>query len=193
MCLLLLATGLLGFGCSVFHASVTRSYRAAEAAGPYDAIIVPGFPSRNGKWNRVLQARIYWSRELYRQGIARHIIYSGAAVHTPYVEAEVMALYARALGVPAEAILTETNALHSSENLLYSYQLARWLGWEKIAVVSDPIQTPHLRRLARKFNISAAFLPVDFVRLARIPKEHPKVDTSAAFVLGLAQSGSVCH
>ena len=63
-------------------------------------------------------------------------------MQTPYVEGELMALYARAIGVPDGVIHTETNALHSCENLYYSYQMARRLGFQKIAVVSDPIHTP---------------------------------------------------
>jgi hypothetical protein len=39
-----------------------------------------------------------------------------------------MVPYARAIGVPSQVIVTETNALHSCENLYYSYRLARRLG-----------------------------------------------------------------
>lgn len=188
LCRILLLTALgLTSGCSLFHASVTRGYREALAAGPYDALVVPGFPSKNGRWNRVTKARVYWSRDLFEKGVARHIIYSGAAVHAPYVEGELMALYARAIGVPPHVILTETNALHSCENLYYSYQLARRLGFEKVAVVSDPIHTPHLRRVAREFDLPLAFLPVDFVRLSQIPKWNPQVDARAAYVEGFVR------
>jgi uncharacterized SAM-binding protein YcdF (DUF218 family) len=180
----LLAGLVLTTSCSVFHASVTQEYRETLAAGPYDALIVPGFPFKNGQWSRVTKARVYWSRELFQKGVAHHIIYSGAAVHTPYVEGELMALYARAIGVPPHVILTETNALHSCENLYYSYQLARRLGFEKVAVVSDPIHTPHLRRVAREFDLPLAFLPVDFVRLIQIPKSNPQVDSRAVYVEG---------
>ncbi len=182
--ILLLAVLGLTSGCSLFHASVTRGYREALAAGPYDALVVPGFPSKNGRWNRVTKARVYWSRDLFEKGVAHHIIYSGAAVQTPYVEGELMALYARAIGVPPQVILVETNALHSCENLYYSYQLARSLGFEKVAVVSDPLHTPHLRRVAREFDLPLAFLPVDFVRLSQIPKGKPQVDSRAAYVEG---------
>ena len=182
--MVLLAGLVLTSGCSVFHVSVTQRYREALAAGPYDALIVPGFPFKNGEWNRVIKARVYWSRDLLEKGIARNVIYSGAAVQTPYVEGELMALYARAIGVPPQVIVTETNALHSCENLYYSYRMARRLGWEKVAVVSDPIHTPHLRRVAREFELPLAFLPVDFVRLIQMPKVDPHVDPSTAYVQG---------
>lgn len=81
LCRVFLLTA-LGFtsGCSRFHASVTRGYREALAAGPYDALIVPGYPSKNGRWNRVTKARVYWSLDLFQKGVAHHIIYSGAAI-----------------------------------------------------------------------------------------------------------------
>ena len=180
----LLAGLVLTSGCSVFHASVTQRYREALAAGPYDALIVPGFPSKNGQWNRVIKARVYWSRDLLEKNVARNVIYSGAAVQTPYVEGELMALYARAIGVPDGVIFTETNAFHSCENLYDSCQMARRLGFQKIAVVSDPTHTPHLRRVARDFELPVAFLPVDFVCLYRIPKLDPQVDSRLAYVPG---------
>jgi uncharacterized SAM-binding protein YcdF (DUF218 family) len=152
------------------------------AAGPYDALIVPGFPDSNGRWNRVIKARVYWSRVLFDKGIARHIIYSGAAVQTPYVEGELMSLYARAIGVPAAAVFTETNALHSCENLYYSYRLAQQLGFTKVAVVSDPFQTTRLREVAREFDLPLTFLPVDFVELFWTPQTNPLIDPRPAYV-----------
>ena len=58
------------------------------------------------------------------------------------------------------------------------------MGFEKIAVVSDPIHTPHLRRVAREFELPLAFLPVDFVQLIRIPKLNPQVNSRTAYVEG---------
>jgi len=166
----------------VFHASVTPAYREALAAGPYDVLIVPGFPSEDGRWNRAIKARVYWSHHLLQRGVARHVIYSGAAVHTPYVEGQLMALYAHALGVPPEVVFTETNAFHSCENLYYSYRLARALGFARVAVVSDPFQTTRLREVAREFELPLAFLPVDFVELFWMSKADPVVNTRAAYV-----------
>lgn len=83
--IILSAVVVLAPGCSLFHASATGKYQEAVAAGPYDALIVPGFPSKDGRWNWVIKARVYWSRDLLEKGVARHSIYSGAAVHTPHL------------------------------------------------------------------------------------------------------------
>jgi uncharacterized SAM-binding protein YcdF (DUF218 family) len=122
----------------------------AREKGPFDAIIVPGVPLEDGKWSRTMKARVYWAKYLYEQGIARNIIFSGGAVATPYHEARVMAMYAIATGVPAHVIYTELKAEHSTENVYYSYKLARKLGFTKIAVASDPFQTRMVKGFVRK-------------------------------------------
>ena len=71
---------------------------------PFDAIIVPGVPFENNLWDRTMKGRVYWSKYLYDKGIAMNIIYSGAAVYSPYYEGKIMALYAAALGIPATHI-----------------------------------------------------------------------------------------
>jgi vancomycin permeability regulator SanA len=85
-------------GCFTYTAQ--KKFNKALYQTPYDAIIVPGVPLENGMWSPTMKARVYWSVYLYKKGIAKNIIYSGSAVYTPYIEAQVMALYAEQLGVP---------------------------------------------------------------------------------------------
>ncbi|MBU0766039.1 MAG: YdcF family protein, partial [Bacteroidetes bacterium] len=110
-----------------------------------------------------------------------NVIYSGAAVYTPYVEAEVMAIYAKALGIPEENIYTETRSEFSAENLYYSYRLARKSGFEKIAVATDPFQCRKLKKYRKKFGLPVDFIPVVFAILATIPQPNPDIDPSPAF------------
>ncbi|MEO5594049.1 MAG: YdcF family protein [Chitinophagaceae bacterium] len=116
----------------------------------FDVIIVPGVPFENNVWDRVMKGRVYWSKYLYDKGIAKNIIYSGSAVYSPYYEGKIMALYAEALGIPKSHIYKESRAEHSTENIYYSYKLAKKLGFKSIAVASDPFQTKLLRRYIRK-------------------------------------------
>ncbi len=138
------------FSCSFSSKATKKLYQQALQKKPYDAIIVPGSPFENGMWSRTMKGRIYWSKFLYDQGVTRNIIYSGAAVYTPYVEAEIMAQYAVAVGIPKEHVYSETLAEHSTENVYYSFKLARKLGFKTIAIASDPFQTRLLQRFARK-------------------------------------------
>ena len=148
--LLVIPVFLVVSACSFSEKASRKLLEKAAGQEPYDIIIVPGIQLMDGKWDRVMKGRIYWSKYLYEKGIAKNIMFSGASVYTPYFEAKVMALYAEALGIPPQNIYTELKAEHSTENLYYSYQYAKKLGFKKIARASDPFQTRTLRGYARK-------------------------------------------
>jgi len=76
------------------------AYKQAIKNAPYDAIIVTGTPFYGEQWDDVMKMRVYWSLILYKKGITKNIIYSGSAVYTPYIEAEIMKKYAIKLGIP---------------------------------------------------------------------------------------------
>jgi len=170
--------------CAYSSKATKKLYRQALEKKPYDAIIVPGIPFENGKWGRVMKGRIYWSKYLYDQGLARNIIYSGSDVYTPYVEGEIMAAYAVALGIPREHVFSETRAEHSTGNVYYSYRLALKLGFKKIALASDPFQTRMLRKFTRKkVSASIDLIPMVEERLKEIEPEmkDPVINAEAAF------------
>src|SRR6185369_3322646 len=120
------------FGCA-FSGKTSKKLFNEASRKQYDIIVVPGVPLENGKWSKTMKGRVYWSKFLYDKGIAKNIMYSGSAVYTPYYEAQVMGLYAVALGIPKENIFTETKAEHSTENIYYSYYKAKQLGFKTIA------------------------------------------------------------
>nr|AUN35622.1 membrane-associated protein [uncultured bacterium] len=116
----------------------------------YDIIVIPGVPFNEPQWDRIMRGRVYWSKYLYDQGIAKNIMYSGSSVYSKYYEADIMAMYAIAIGIPKEHVFTETKAEHSTENIYYSYKKARKLGFKTVALASDHFQTKSLRRFTRK-------------------------------------------
>ncbi|HTM67527.1 MAG TPA: YdcF family protein [Flavipsychrobacter sp.] len=127
--------------------------RALVTAGKmkaFDAIIVPGIPFKNGQWDSVMKSRVLWSYVLYKNGYTKNIIYSGGAVYSPYKEAIIMGLYAQQLGIPKENIFYDTLAKHSTENVYYSYLLAKKLGFKSLALATDPFQSFMLRGFTRK-------------------------------------------
>jgi hypothetical protein len=105
---------------------------------PFDAVIVPGCPSEDdGSLSLCQVERVVWAALVWERGYTRTFIVSGAAVHSPYVEAEALAAGMAALGVPPEIIYLEPNALHTDENMYDSMQIARALGFRSIAVASS--------------------------------------------------------
>ncbi len=116
----------------------------------FDAVIIPGVPFENGHWDSVMKARVLWSWVLYKNGYVKNIIYSGGAVYSPYKEAVIMGLYAQQLGIPAEHIFYDTLAQHSTENVYYSYLLAKAQGFKSLALATDPFQSFMLRGFTRR-------------------------------------------
>lgn len=175
---------LLTGACSFSKKSQQTYWQKARQNAPYDIIVVPGIQFNNGKWDRVMKGRIYWAKYLYEQGIARNIMFSGGAVHSPYYEAQVMALYAEAIGIPRNQIYLETRAEHSTENIYYGYKMARRDGFVKVALASDPFQTKMLQRFTRKkISREIGFIPmvIDTMKILEPQMLDPQISYQQAF------------
>ena len=165
-----------------FQHYATKSFNEARKEIPFDAIIVPGVPFDTASPNIIYKARVFWAKHLYDSGYTTNIIFSGSAVYTPYVESRTMKLYAIALGVPEEHVFTEESAEHSSENVYYSWNLARKLGFKKIALATDPYQSGLLRGIIHKYTPDVLSLPIRFEKIDARNKPLPFIDPSSAKV-----------
>ncbi|MDF2438733.1 MAG: hypothetical protein K0Q95_3109 [Bacteroidota bacterium] len=162
----------------------TYLFSKAVEQKPLDAIIVPGIPFDGLKWGFVMKWRVFWSVFLYRTGVAKNIIYSGGAVYTPYTESMIMALYAEKLGIPREHIFIETNAEHTTENLYYSWQLAKEKGFKKIAFATDPFQSLQIAPYIPKFDIDVTLLPSVIYFMEHMPVvTDPEIESYKAYKL----------
>lgn len=180
--LLLLTLGACKAYYKAFYTDPDTCFAGACIKKPYDVIIVPGFPSDSGHINGVLAERIGWAYYLYKNGFANHIIFSGSAVYTPYIEAKVMRLYAIQLGIPSEIIYTETNAEHTTENLYYGCKMATDLGFKSIAFATQAAQTSFMKPFRRKFKLTCDMLPLVTDSLRKLPFQFKPLDASEAFV-----------
>jgi hypothetical protein len=163
--------------CSYSPRATRKLYEEARKE-TYDIVVVPGVPLEKGRWSRTMKGRVYWSKFLYDQGIAKNIMYSGSSVYSPYFEGEVMALYAEALGIPKEHIFSETRAEHSTENIYYSYYKALSLGFKRVALASDPFQTKVLKNFIRKkINSEIGLIPMvgDTMRAMSSRMSDPRI------------------
>lgn len=171
--------------CSFSDRGQQRMYKRWGVNRTYDMIIVPGIPLEDSlQWSRIMRGRVYWAKFLYDKGIAKNIMFSGAAVHTPYYEGTIMALYARAIGIPQANIYTELKAEHSTENLYYSYKKSKKLGFNSIALASDPYQSKQLRSFAHlRLSRNIGILPfvVDTLKLIEPLMVNPVIDHEQAF------------
>lgn len=141
--------------------STQRAFEKARPQMPFDAIIVPGVPFDTA-WSDIMRLRVLWSYHLFNRGLAKNIIFTGSAVYTPYIESRIMAEYAKKLGIPEEHIFTEERAEHSTENIFYSYYMAKDLGFTNIAVATDPFQSNMVKSFAKRKKLNVAYVPTIF-------------------------------
>jgi len=166
---------LFGFSqknCKVFYEQAQRT--------TYDVIIVPGVPYRDHKWDTIMKGRVYWAKHLYEKGITRHIMFSGSSVYTPYYEAKIMGLYAKAIGIPDSVIFEELKAEHSVENVYYGYKLSMNHGFKKIALASDPFQCKRMQNFISKHSLIIDMVPFVKESLKGSYKVDPLIPDSLA-------------
>jgi hypothetical protein len=178
----LLTSLLLQLGCISFKKRPRRLFReVVEKQQTFDVIIVPGVPFYKNTWDSTMKARVIWSYILYKQGYAKNVIYSGGAVYSPYYEAKIMGLYAQQLGIPAEHIFYDTLAQHSTENVYYSYELARKLGFKTIALATDPGQSSLLKSFTlKRFGTPIVHIPFVIDSLWTYNHIDPVIDPASA-------------
>lgn len=165
-----------------FSRYAKKSYAYAKKNKPYDVVIVPGVPYQGKETSDVMKMRLFWAKHLYDSGFTKNIIFSGSAVYTPYVEGIVMKLMADSLGIPSENTFSETRAEHSTENVYYSWQMARELGFTKIGLASDPFQTGFLRSFMRRYCPGMKGVPIMMGTMDISEKRLPEIDPSTAKV-----------
>ncbi len=129
-----------------------------------------------------MKARVLWSVYLYKNHYTKNIIFSGAAVYTHFYESIVMGLYAQKLGVPKEHIFYDTLAKHSTENIYYSYMVAKQLGFKTLALATDPFQSFLLKGFTKKrFASPIQHIPIQFKIIKKINDIQIDIDSMKAF------------
>lgn len=166
--------------CSYDKAKKESTDLNEEAANPYDVIIVPGVPYQEPSMRTIMKARIFWAKYLYDRGIAKNIIFSGSSVYTPFVEGKIMKIYADSLGIPVEHTFSEEEAEHSTENIYYSVQMAKEMGFKRIALATDHYQAFLLGGYLKKKFPEVKILTIEYKRI-NIKAEWPEIDDTPAF------------
>jgi len=176
----------LAFALLLTHCSFSRyakkSYEHAKKEKPFDVIIVPGVPYENENTTSVMKMRIFWAKHLYDSGFTKNIIFSGSAVYSQFVEGIAMKIIADSLGIPSDHTFSETKAEHSTENIYYSWKMAKRMGFQKIALATDPFQSRLLKGFTRKYCPGISAIPIVFGTLDIDDKILPVIDTTSAYV-----------
>jgi uncharacterized SAM-binding protein YcdF (DUF218 family) len=151
----------------------------------FDAIIVLGYPATSdGDPSPRELASVNEAVREYERGVAPRLIFTGAAVANQFVEAQVMALAAEAQGIPAEAVLTETQARDTVQNACLAVRMMKAHGWDSAEVIANPA---HLRRAAMIFNR----MPIEW-RMHASPQIEPE-SAAAQAIESLWEDAKAAH
>lgn len=108
-----------------------------------DAIVVfAGGVGESGQAGGGYQERVKAAVDLYHGGFAAHLVFESGYAFT-FREAEVMRDLATSLGVPASAIVIETNGVNTYDYVIRVREVLRTERWRRILLVSSPY---HMRR-----------------------------------------------
>jgi uncharacterized SAM-binding protein YcdF (DUF218 family) len=164
----------------VAWAALARAFapRGNTQATRFDALIVLGSPAdAEGNPTPAQLSRVTEAVHEYERGVATHLILTGGTVRHGFVEAEVMARTAEALGVPASSIIVEAQALDTIQNACYSARIMKARGWRSAEVITNPSHTP-------RAGLIFSRLPIDW-RLHAAPSLEPEVRSSGRAAAGL--------
>ncbi|WP_316814371.1 YdcF family protein [Pedobacter heparinus] len=178
-----------GLNAAVF----TAAQHANWSKYPYTAILVPGFgPEEAGiRIDHRSIARSKMAAERFKKGLAPFIIVSGGHVYpakTPYCEAIEMKKYmVEELGLPADAIIIEPYARHTTTNVRNASRIVYRFNMPQdkpVLVVTDPIQTKMVINLAERCKRELGYIPFHDVKKLNEQESsfHPVVNAFQADV-----------
>jgi uncharacterized SAM-binding protein YcdF (DUF218 family) len=139
-----------------------------DEARQADAIVVLGAAQYDGKPSPVLKARLDHAVQLYRRGLAPMLIMTGGTGPGDTVsEAVVGRRYAVHEGVPADAILEETEGLTSLQSMRAVARLMERHGMKRAVLVSDPFHMLRLKLLSKRVGIDGFTSPTGSSPISR--------------------------
>lgn len=138
--------------------------RGPVAGGGTHALVVLGYPAKpDGGMHQLQRWRCRIAARSMTPGAL--VVFTGGAVRGTWAEAEVMAEYAREhLGIPAEAIVTETKAESTWQNIEFTIPIIEHA--DRITIVSDPMHAARARRYLRQQrpDLAVRLIPADDYR-----------------------------
>lgn len=128
-----------------------------DQAAPADAIIVLGAAAYDAKPSPVFEERIRHGLDLYRQGYAPKLIFTGGfgGSRARFSESQVARRYALKQKIPAEDILIETRSRTTRQNLVEARRVMAQNDMHRVIVVSDPLHMARALRLSHELGIDA--------------------------------------
>ena len=121
-----------------------------------DAIVVLGAAQYNGRPSAVYAARLDHAAELYRAGVAAHVVTIGGGQPGDRVtEGEAGRQYLLDAGIPASALVSVGTGNDTLVSMRAADQLLRERGWPTVVLVTDPWHAARSALIADDLGLSA--------------------------------------
>jgi uncharacterized SAM-binding protein YcdF (DUF218 family) len=168
--LALLGIVLLGW---VAWLGAVLTWERRDETRPVGAIVVLGAAQYVGRPSPVLRARLDHAIALWHQGIAPVLIVTGGrGTGDTTTEAAVSQRYAVQRGIPAAAILLETEGRTTSQSMAGIAELMASQHRKDVLLVSDPFHMLRLVILARRHGLEPFASPTPTSPIAASPVER---------------------
>ncbi|MHB1701262.1 MAG: YdcF family protein [Acidobacteriaceae bacterium] len=129
----------------------------------FDTLVVLGYPALgDGSPSPEMRERVLEGVRQYKAGIAQRIIFTGGAAHNAFPESDAMARLALQQGVPPEAVLRESQAKDTIQNIYYSAQLMRRNGWKSAEIISSGYHLPRTGMIVNALNTERPSLSIQW-------------------------------
>jgi len=166
-------------------------YAAMSDDGPADAAIVLGAAVRTTGPSPVYVERLNHAIELYRSGAVKYLIMTGGkGLGERVAEADAGRDQAIAAGVPAAAILTETQSRDTRGNLANAKPIVVAHDFDKVLIVSDPLHMARAMQIAAEVGLDAAPSPTPTTRFRTLKSQLPMLIRETYFNLHYRILGS---
>jgi uncharacterized SAM-binding protein YcdF (DUF218 family) len=137
---------------------------------PADAIVVLGAAQYNGRPSPVLRARLDHALGLYRERLAPLVLVTGGVGRGDTTsEATVGRRYLIAHGVPAEAVVAQSEGRTTMASMTAVTAWLRGRGLRRVILVSDPFHMFRLRLEARRTALEAYTSPTESSPISENP------------------------
>lgn len=129
---------------------------------PADAILVLGARAyANGQPSEALEDRVLTALELYQQGLAPKLIFSGGPGDGKWSEPQVMRRFALDRGVPESAIVLDEKGLTTDASVHNAAGVLKDTGQRRILAVSHGWHLPRIKLRCQREGLTAYTVPAD--------------------------------
>jgi uncharacterized SAM-binding protein YcdF (DUF218 family) len=145
-------------------------YAENEFHGSADAAVILGAAAWGSKPSPVYRERINEGLRLYAQGRVAKLIFTGGTRELGFPsEAEVARQFAIHRGIPAQAILLDTESRTTLQNLTNAKVIMQTNGIRSVLLVSDPLHMKRVMAIAEDMGLDAHPAPTESSRFQSLP------------------------